>query len=111
MSPHVCPWWGGYFIDNRLRRLFHHPETILADHVRPGMTAMDFGCGMGLFAIAMARLAGENGRVIAVDLQQKMLDVASRRAERAGVLERMTFHRCEAKSIGVREPLHICTDV
>ena len=58
MRPHVCPWWGGYFIDNRLRRLFHKPEKILGPYVRSGMTVMDVGCGMGLFAIAMARLVG-----------------------------------------------------
>ena len=23
---HVCPWWGGYFIDNPLRRWLHDPD-------------------------------------------------------------------------------------
>ena len=82
MGPHVCPWWGGYFIDNRLRRWLHNPEQILAPYVSPGMTAMDFGCGMGMFSIAMAKLVGDKGRVIAVDLQQKMLDVLQKRARR-----------------------------
>jgi hypothetical protein len=36
--PHVCPWWGGYFIDNPLRRLFHNPEKIVGPYVQPGMT-------------------------------------------------------------------------
>ncbi len=57
MSPHVCPWWGGYFIDNRFRRILHKPEKILDPYVRRGMTVLDFGCGMGFFSIAMARLA------------------------------------------------------
>ena len=26
---HVCPWWGGYFIDNRFRRWLHNPEKSL----------------------------------------------------------------------------------
>ncbi len=38
MSPHVCPGWGGYFIDNRFRRLLHKPEKILAPYVQQGMT-------------------------------------------------------------------------
>ena len=59
----VCPWWGGYFIDNRLRRLLHDPQKILRPYVKPGMTAMDIGCGMGLFSIEMARLVGDNGQV------------------------------------------------
>lgn len=105
MSPHVCPWWGGYFIDNWLRRLLHPPERILAPYVTPGTTAMDFGCGMGMFTIALARLVGEHGRVVAVDLQQQMLDVLTKRARRAGVAERITTHRCQADSIGVDGPV------
>ena len=84
MRPHVCPWWGGYFIDNRLRHLLHRPERILAPYVKAGMTVMDVGCGMGFFAIPAARLVGAEGRVIAVDLQQQMLDVLMRRAAKAG---------------------------
>jgi len=105
MGPHVCPWWGGYFIDNRLRRWIHNPDKILAPFVKPGMTAMDFGCGMGMFALAMARLVGDEGQVIAVDLQQKMLDVLQRRARKAGVSERIRLHRCEADAIGLDEPV------
>jgi ubiquinone/menaquinone biosynthesis C-methylase UbiE len=105
VKPHVCPWWGGYFIDNRLRRLLHKPEVILAPYIQPGMTVMDFGCGMGFASIAMARLVGNEGRVIAVDLQQKMLDVLDKRAVKAGVAERIDTHRCEPNSIGVDEPI------
>ncbi len=101
MSPHVCPWWGGYFIDNRFRRLAHKPERILAAHIQPGMTAMDFGCGMGFFAIPMARLVGSQGRVVAVDLQQKMLDVLRKRATKAEAADRIDTCRCEPDSIGV----------
>jgi len=105
MSPYVCPWWGGYFIDNRFRRLIHKPEQILTGHIQPGMTAMDFGCGMGFFAIPMARLVGSRGRVLAVDLQQKMLDVLRKRAAKAGVADRIDTRRCEAESVGVLQTM------
>lgn len=105
MGPHVCPWWGGYFIDNPLRRWLHNPERILAPYVKPGMAALDFGCGMGLFTIAMAKLVGEQGRVVAADLQPRMLAVLQRRAERAGVADRIRTHRCQPASIGLAEPL------
>jgi len=107
MAPHVCPWWGGYFIDNRLRRILHNPEKILAPHVRSGMTVMDFGCGMGLFSIAMARLVGPKGRIVAADLQQKMLDVLKRRAAKAGVADRIDAHCCKADSIGYAKPVDL----
>lgn len=101
MAGHVCPWWGGYFIDNRFRRILHNPEKILAPYVQRGMTVMDFGCGMGFFSIAMARLVGEAGCVVAVDVQQKMLDVLQKRAERARFADRIVTHRCGPDALGV----------
>lgn len=105
MGSHVCPWWGGYFLDNRFRRWIHNPAKILTPFVKPNMIVMDFGCGMGMFTIAMAQLVGGKGRVIAVDLQQKMLDVLQERARKAGVLDRIRTHRCEPDSIGLNEPV------
>jgi len=105
LAGHVCPWWGGYFIDNRFRRLLHNPEKILAPYVQQGMTVMDFGCGMGLFSIAMAGLVGEGGCVLAVDVQQKMLDTLQGRAERAGVADRIRTHRCKPDTLGVDGPV------
>jgi ubiquinone/menaquinone biosynthesis C-methylase UbiE len=99
--PHVCPWWGGFFLDNPLRRLLHNPEKIVGLYVQPGMTVMDVGCGMGLFSIAMAKMVGDQGRVIAIDLQEKMLGVLRRRAERAGVADRIETHKCEQNHLGV----------
>jgi 2-polyprenyl-3-methyl-5-hydroxy-6-metoxy-1,4-benzoquinol methylase len=101
MAGRVCPWWVGYLIDNPLRPLLHNPQKILGPYVKPGMTVMDVGCGMGIFSIAMAKLVGDHGRVIAVDLQQRMLDVMKRRAEKAGVGHRIAPHRCEAGHLGV----------
>lgn len=105
MRHHVCPWWGGYFIDNPLRRLLHHPERILAPFLAPGMTALDFGCGMGLFAIAMARLAGPGGKVICADVQPRMLATLEKRARKAGVAERIRTHLCPPDRLGLAEPI------
>ncbi len=104
MANHVCPWWLAYTFDNPLRRFFHDPEKIFSPHLTPGMTAIDFGCGMGYFSIAMAKMVGEAGRIIAVDLQQQMLDVMQRRAQKAGVAERITPVLCNSREIGVTIP-------
>ena len=98
---HVCTWWMAYTFDNPLRKLIHDPQKIFGDLIKDGMTVMDVGCGMGYFSIGMAKLVGANGKVIAVDLQQKMLDVMRRRAMRAGVADRIIPHRCEADSLGI----------
>ncbi len=87
MSNHICPWWLAYTFDNPLRKLFHRPEKILGAYIREGMTVLDVGCGMGYFSIGMARMVGPRGRVISVDIQDKMLAVLKRRAEREGLSE------------------------
>ena len=69
-----CPWWLAYTFDNPFRRLFHKPETIFSPNFEKGMTAVDLGCGMGIFHWH-GLYAGDTGKVISVDIQQKMLDV------------------------------------
>ncbi len=101
MAGHVCPWWGGYFIDNPLRRLLHKSERFLAPFVSPGMTVLDFGCGMGFTSIAMARLLAGRGTVIAADLQPQMLRTVEKRARRAGQAERIETHRCQKDSLAL----------
>jgi 2-polyprenyl-3-methyl-5-hydroxy-6-metoxy-1,4-benzoquinol methylase len=70
---HVCPWWMAWTFDNPLRKLYQDPERILGSFVRDGMTVADIGCGMGYFSVAMAKMVGPGGRVLSVDLQEKML--------------------------------------
>ena len=104
MNALVCPWWLCYSFDNPLRRLFHDPERLLRPYVKTGMTVVDIGCGMGYFTIGLARLTGPEGKVIAVDLQQRMLDALGRRSRRAGVADRIVLHRCSKECLGVEGP-------
>lgn len=89
---HVCRWWLAYAFDNRLRKLFHDPDKLLKDYIKAGMTVLDIGCGMGYFSIGMAKLTGGRGKVIALDIQEKMLEVMKRRADKEGVLSRIILH-------------------
>jgi SAM-dependent methyltransferase len=98
------PWWFNYFFDNPLRRLFQGPEDILGPWVEPGMRALAAGCGMGFLAIPMARLVGEGGSVVAVDVRQRVLAVLRRRAERAGVERRITTHCGPTEELNIRDP-------
>lgn len=101
MGDHVCPWWLAYTFDNPARRLFHKPERTLGPYLKDGMTALDVGCGLGYFSIGMARLVGDTGRVISVDIQQKMLDGLMRRARRAGVAGIIDARLCGPDKIDV----------
>jgi len=101
---HVCPWWLAYTFDNPVRRLLHRPEALFRGLVGPGQTAVDIGCGMGHFTLGLARMVGAEGVVVAVDLQEEMLERVRRRAERAGLRERIRLQRCQAGSLGVTVP-------
>ncbi len=85
----VCPWWMAWTFDNPLRKWLHDPRQVLGDRVRDGMTVADIGCGMGYFSVAMAKMVGPSGTVLAVDVQQMMLDLCRKRAYRAGVSDRI----------------------
>ena len=75
----------------------------MGEHVSPGDTVVDLGCGGGFFSVALAKMVGDNGRVIAVDLQKEMLDITSDFAVKNGVLERIILHRCKSDDIGLSD--------
>lgn len=90
MSKHsVCPWWIGYLLVSPIRRLLHNPTTILRQYVRPGMTVLEPGPGMGFFTLELARRVGDTGRVVAIDVQPKMLKSLKARAAKAGLGHRI----------------------
>jgi tRNA A58 N-methylase Trm61 len=101
MAHCVCPWWLGYFLLGPLRRWFQDPGQILREHVRPGMTVLEPGPGMGFFTLELARIVGPHGRVVAVDVQERMLAVLRRRAERAGVGSRIETRLVTGDGLGV----------
>ena len=95
----VCPAAHGGWLSTPLRRLVQDPRRILRGLVAEGDTVVDLGCGPGFFTLPMAQMAGENGTVIAVDLQQEMLERLHLRAERAGLAGRIHLHRCRADGL------------
>lgn len=100
---HVCPWWACYFFDNPLRKLFQDPYEILAPYVKQGFTVIDIGPGMGYFTIPLLKLVGKDGKVIAIDIQEKMLKALKRRATRAGVDARLITHLSKPDDFGLKE--------
>lgn len=99
----VCPWWLGRLLANPFRRWAQHPEAILRPHVVAGMTVLEPGPGMGFFTLELARLVGPGGRVVAVDVQPRMLKGLRRRAERAGLAERIETRLARSDSLGVED--------
>ncbi len=109
MTHRVCPWWLGYWLISPLRKYWQNPHEILAPYVREGMTVLEPGPGMGFFTLELARLVGPSGRVIAVDVQPKMIDRLKRRAAKAGLLDRVDARVAPADSMGATD-LHSSVD-
>jgi ubiquinone/menaquinone biosynthesis C-methylase UbiE len=97
----VCPWWLGYFLASPVRRLRQDPMRILRPFVQEGMTVVEPGCGMGFFTLDLARLVGSTGRVVAVDLQPRMLAGLARRARKAGLADRIEARLAMRQSLGI----------
>jgi len=49
--------------------------------IHPGMTVADFGSGMGHYALAVAKLVGDTGRVYALDIQKEIVESLAREAQ------------------------------
>jgi ubiquinone/menaquinone biosynthesis C-methylase UbiE len=101
MSHRVCPWWIGYLLLSPIRRWQDDPTKILTPHVREGMTVLEPGPGMGYFTIPLARMVGASGRVVAIDLQPRMIQRLKRRAAKANVLDRVQARVTSADTLGI----------
>ena len=81
MGPGGIPW-----LDRPEREEEEHPAAVMdALELREGEVVADLGAGSGYFTFRMAPKVGKTGRVLAVDIQDEMLDVIRRRAARLKV--------------------------
>ncbi len=101
----VCPIEKAGSLDTKWRRIFQNPQRILSPFIKEGMTVMDFGCGPGYFTIDMAQLIGKTGRVIAVDLQEGMLEKLKQKIHDTDLEEIIRLHKCEENKIGFTEKI------
>lgn len=100
--PHrVCPWWIGYLLACPIRRYSQDPLKILSPYVHDGMRVLEPGPGMGFFTLPLAQLVGPTGRVIAVDIQPRMIARLKRRAEKQNLIERVDARVTCAETMGV----------
>ncbi len=81
-------------MDKRWRRLA--AQTCLEENPRH---VLDLGCGTGDLTISLARLADEHAEIIGLDYSLPMLERARKKADRAGVGEKIKFSHGEATNI------------
>jgi predicted methyltransferase len=66
--------------DDPTRDAWQHPEVVLdLMQIPPGSTVVDLGAGTGYFVPALARRVGDQGKVLALDVEPKMIAFLERR--------------------------------
>jgi len=82
-----CPVWLRWLVelDNPFTKTNRAAVIVGLLDLRPGMKALDAGCGPGRLTVPLARAAGPDGQVLAVDIQAGMLQRARERVAAAGV--------------------------
>ena len=82
----ACPAGLSWLLDNPYMNAVAGPESIIhRSRLQKGMRLLDVGSGPGRLALPAAKLVGETGEVVALDIQARMLDKLRRRAEQQGV--------------------------
>jgi cyclopropane-fatty-acyl-phospholipid synthase len=67
-------------------------------YLKPGMRVLDIGCGWGGTALYLNRVADVD--VLGITLSEEQLKVARRRAEEAGVADRVKFELIDYRHLG-----------
>lgn len=81
MGPGGVPW-----LERPERESEERPQLLIdALEIEPGQTIADLGAGSGYYSFRIAPLVGERGRVLAIDVEPRMLRIVSDRAKRTGV--------------------------
>lgn len=70
--------------DNPFRRLFERPQKLVRPYVTNGQVVADLGCGPGFYTLTLAYLVGPNGKVFAVDSDEKAIQVVEKKADKRG---------------------------
>ena len=74
-------------------------RTVERLSLRSGSAVLDVGCGSGASAIPAARAVGPSGRVVAVDLAERLLDLARAKAAREN-LQNIEFRNADMEKLG-----------
>jgi ubiquinone/menaquinone biosynthesis C-methylase UbiE len=73
-------------IDNPIRRKIQPPgEMPLRHKIEAGMTVLEVGPGNGRYTVETARRVGEAGKVVAIDIEPKMIERLNQRAQVEGI--------------------------
>jgi ubiquinone/menaquinone biosynthesis C-methylase UbiE len=99
----VCPMRVAGLLDSKFRRFFHNPSKILKPYIHKNITALDIGCGPGVFSIEIAKLLEGDGKVISVDMQDGMLELIKQKIVGEPFEKNIVLHKCTQNSLNLKE--------
>ncbi len=75
-----CPWWLSFILENPYMEWVAGSSLLIKRAVlKTGMSVLDVGCGPGRLTIPFARYVGSTGKVVALDIQENMLQKLEKR--------------------------------
>ncbi len=93
----VMGYLGASWLERPERVKEEEPARLLkALEIKPGMVVADVGAGSGYHTFLLAPLVGKEGKVIASDIQQQMLDLITRRQKKLKIANIETVKGTEA---------------
>jgi ubiquinone/menaquinone biosynthesis C-methylase UbiE len=82
-----CPVWLSWLVefDNPFAKT--NRSAVIVEHLelQPGMRVLDIGCGPGRLTMPVAMRVGNEGEVVAIDIQPGMLRLAQEKAKAANL--------------------------
>ncbi len=83
------------------------PEKVVeALKIGPGSRVADVGAGSGLLTVHLARAVRPNGKVIATDIDDKVLDVLHQRLEASGLTDLVERREVDADTPGLEDGMY-----
>ena len=73
-----------FTLDTPIRRLFSSPSEF-CHYVTKGQVVADLGCGPGYYTLALAECVGPEGKVYAVDSDEKAIGAVEKKAGKRGL--------------------------
>ncbi len=96
---HVMGAAGMSWLERPEREDEEQPQRVIdALEIRKGQTVADLGAGSGYFSFRMASKVGSEGKILAVDIQEAMLNVVRQRAKREGLSNVVAVRSTESDS-------------
>jgi demethylmenaquinone methyltransferase/2-methoxy-6-polyprenyl-1,4-benzoquinol methylase len=91
----------GVMMGSRLRQWLMNPlRTLQGADIQPGQTVLEVGCGTGFFTIPAARLLGDKGCLVAMDVLSDYIKQVSKKVQSAD-LKNVTVVKRDALNTGL----------